>query len=271
VRVYEATPMLALDRTLPAVVKTPSGAVVADRVVLAAGSWLALVPELRRTIFIIPSHVVATAPSREHLERLGWVNGRPFSDGRTAVHYGQRTGDDRVVFGRGGGRLGYGGRVIPAHFHDRHEIEEIIADMHALLPDTRDLAVEWRWGGPVDRTQHGLPWVGTLGPHANVHYGVGYSGNGVAPSNLIGRTLASVALGLRDDYASSPLVSDPPTYLPPEPFRSFGARAVRGAVERCEVMEDKGLTPDPVSRLLRRGLGVSMPKGITLRRPKRPG
>ena len=271
VRVYEATPMLALDRTLPAVVKTPSGAVVADRVVLAAGSWLALVPELRRTIFIIPSHVVATAPSREHLDRLGWINGRPFSDGRTAVHYGQRTGDDRVVFGRGGGRLGYGGRVIPEHFHDRREIEEIIADMHALLPATRDLAVEWRWGGPVDRTQHGLPWVGTVGPHANVHYGVGYSGNGVAPSNLIGRTLASVALGLRDDYALSPLVSDPPTYLPPEPFRSFGARAVRGAIERCEVMEDKGLTPDPVSRLLRRGLGVSMPKGIQLRRPKRPG
>jgi len=271
VRVYEATPMLALDRTLPAVVKTPSGAVVADKVVLAAGSWLALVPELRRTIFIIPSHVVATAPSREHLQRLGWVNGRPFSDGRTAVHYGQRTGDDRVVFGRGGGRLGYGGRVIPAHFHDRREIEEIIADMHALLPATRDLAVEWRWGGPVDRTQHGLPWVGTVGPHANVHYGVGYSGNGVAPSNLIGRTLASVALGLRDDYASSPLVCDPPTYLPPEPFRSFGARAVRGAIERCEVMEDKGLTPDPVSRLLRRGLGVSMPKGVHLRRPKRSG
>jgi hypothetical protein len=133
------------------------------------------------------------------------------------------------------------------------------------------LAVEWRWGGPVDRTQHGLPWVGTVGPHANVHYGVGYPGNGVAPSNVIGRTLASVALGLRDDYALSPLVSDPPSYLPPEPFRSFGARAVRGAIERCEVMEDKGLTPDPVSRLLRHGLGVWMPKGIRVRRPKRPG
>ena len=270
VRVYEATPMLAVDRTLPAVVKTPSGAVVADKVVLAAGAWMALVPELRRTIFIIPSHVVATAPSAEHLDRLGWVKGRPSSDGRTAVHYAQRTGDDRVVFGRGGGRLGFGGRVIPAHYHDRRETESIVADMHALLPATRDLAVEWRWGGPVERTQHGLPWVGTLGQHANVHYGVGYSGNGVAPSNLIGRTLASVALGLRDEYGLSPLVSDPPTYLPPEPFRSLGARAVRSAIEHCEIVEDAGRRPDPVSRLVRRGLDFSMPKGPTLRRPKHP-
>jgi glycine/D-amino acid oxidase-like deaminating enzyme len=269
VRVYEATPMLAVERTLPAVVKTPSGSVTADKVVLAAGSWLALVPELRRTIFIIPSHVFATAPSHEHLERLGWIRGRPFADGRTAVHYGQRTGDDRVVFGRGGGRLGFGGRVIPAHYHDRREIASVVADMHSLLPATRDLAVDWRWGGPVERTQHGLPWVGTLGAHGNVHYGVGYSGNGVAPSNLIGRTLASVALGLRDDYALSPLVSEPPTYLPPEPVRSAGARAVRSAIERCEIMEDRGRTPDPVSRALRRCLNVSMPKGMTLPRRDR--
>ena len=268
VRVYEATPMLALERTLPAVVKTPSGAVVADKVVLAGGSWLALVPELRRTIFIIPSHVIASASSEEHLDRLGWVKGRPFADGRTAVHYGQRTGDDRIVFGRGGGRLGFGSRIIPAHYHDSREIEEVVADMHALLPATRDLAVEWRWGGPVERTQHGLPWVGTLGPHDNVHYGVGYSGNGVAPSNLIGRTLASVALGLRDDHAQSPLVSEPPTYLPPEPFRSVGALAVRGAIERCEILEDKGRTPDRVSLLLRRCLNISMPKPIRLRRQR---
>ena len=266
VRVYEATPMLALQRTLPAVVETPSGAVVADTVVLAAGSWLAMLPELRRTIFIIPSHMVATAASREHLDRLGWVKGRPFSDNRTAVHYAQRTGDDRLAFGRGGGRLGFGGRVIPAHFHDPREIGEIVADMHALLPSTRDLPVEWRWGGPVDRTQHGLPWVGTVGPHANIHYGVGYSGNGVAPSNLIGRTLASVALRRRDDYALSPLVSEPPTSLPPEPFRSVGARAVRSAVERCEIVEDEGRRPDPVSRLLRRGLDFSMPRGLRTRR-----
>jgi glycine/D-amino acid oxidase-like deaminating enzyme len=264
VRVYEATPMVGLQRTLPAVVKTPSGSVTADKVILASGARLARVPELRRTVFIIPSHVVATASSPEALGRLGWATGRPFADGRTAVHYAQRTSDDRVVFGRGGGRLGFGGHIIPAHYHDAKEIEEIVADMHAMLPATRDLAVEWRWGGPLERTQHGIPWVGALGKNSNVHYGLGYSGNGVAASNLIGRTLAALALGLEDDYAQSPLVSEPPTYLPPEPIRSAGARAVRSAIERCEVLEDEGRRPDPLSRALRRCLSISMPKGVTL-------
>ena len=72
VRVYEATPMVGMQRSLPAVVTTPSGSVTADQVVLASGARLALVPELRRTIFIIPSHVVATASSGDALDRLGW-------------------------------------------------------------------------------------------------------------------------------------------------------------------------------------------------------
>ncbi len=116
----------------------------------------------------------------------------------------------------------------------------------------------------MERTQHGIPWVGSLGRYRNVHYGMGCSGNGVSSSNLIGRTLASLALGLDDGYAQSPLVSRPPTYLPPEPIRSAGARAVRSAIERCEVLEDQGRTPDPVSRALRRCLNISTPKGVTV-------
>ena len=260
VRIFEATPMLALERGSPALVHTPSGSVVADTVVVASGSWLAGLPELRRTIFVIPSHVVATAPAGARLDALGWRVGRPVSDGRTAVHYAQRSAGGRLVFGRGGGRLGFGGRVIPAHFHDPREVAAIVADLHALLPASRDLAIEWCWGGPVDRSQHSLPWVGTLGRHGNVHYGVGYSGNGVAPSNFIGRTLASVALGLDDEYARSPLVSEPPSCLPPEPLRSLGARLVRSAVERCEALEDEGRRPGPLSRALRHGLDVSLPR-----------
>lgn len=266
VRVFEASPMTRLRRSAPAVVETTAGQVVADHVILASGSWLAAMPDLRRALFIIPSHAVATAPAPQLLDRLGWSHGVAFSDARATVHYGQRTSDDRLVFGRGGGRLGFAGRVIPEHFHDPGEVEEIVTDMHTLLPSTEGTAVEWHWGGPVDRAQHGYPWVGSLGRHGNIHYGVGYSGNGVGPSHLVGCILASLALGSSDDYSSSPLVGEPPTYLPMEPLRFVGARAVRMAVKRCEDREEMGIQPDWVSRQLRKGLGVSVPKGITLRR-----
>jgi glycine/D-amino acid oxidase-like deaminating enzyme len=254
--------MTRLRRSAPAAVETPSGCVTAEKVALATGAWSAQVAELRRTAFVIPAHIVATEPSPGVLDEMGWQRGRPFADGRTAVHYGQRTGDDCLVFGRGGGRLGFAGRVIPTHYHDRPNAESIVADMRELLPATRALTVQWRWGGPVERTQHGFPWVGTLGKARNIHYGVGYGGNGVAPSNLIGRTLASVALERDDDFARSPLVSDPPSYLPPEPFRFVAVRAMRSAIERYEVLEDEGKKPYPVSRVLRKGLGLSVPKGV---------
>ncbi len=269
VRVYEASPMTAFTRGRPSVVQTTGGAVIADQVVLGLASWLATVPELRRTLFIIPSHMVATEPAAARLDAVGWQYGRPFSDARITVHYGQRTKDDRMAFGRGGGRLGFAGHVIPAHFHDEREARQIAGDMCALMPAMRGVRIDWRWGGPVDRAQHAFPWVGTLGRHKNIHYGAGYSGNGVGPSHFIGRTLAALALGRHDEYAGSALVSGPPTYLPVEPVRSLGARVVRSAVKRCEDAETGGREPDPLSRQLRKGLSLALPKGVSLARWRR--
>ena len=48
----------------------------------------------------------------------------------------------------------------------------------------------------------GMHWLyiavtrfGGLGEQGNIHYGIGWSGNGVGPSRLGGRILASLALG----------------------------------------------------------------------------
>jgi len=278
VRVFEMSPVTRFERRRPSLLETSAGSVVADRVVLATASWLSGLPELRRTLFVIPSSVLATAPCPETLDAIGWAKGRPWSDSRVTVHYGQRTGGDRMVFGRGGGRLGFGGRIIPQHFHDEREALDIAGDLGQLIPAMRGTPIEWRWAGPVDRAQHGMPWVGRLGGGTrgadgrgavgpadggpSIHYAAGYSGNGVGPSNLIGRILAARALELDDEYATCPLVSDPPTWLPMEPVRYVGALAVRKAIKRCEDAEAVGRTPDPVSRRLRKAIYVSMPRGV---------
>jgi hypothetical protein len=113
-----------------------------------------------------------------------------------------------------------------------------------------------------DRTQHGMPWVGGIGRHRNIHHGGGYAGHGVVPSHVMGRTLASVTPGLDDDSSRSPLVSGPPSCLPIEPIGSAGAHLVRGAVIRCEEREDAVRVPDPASRAPRRALGLTLPKGV---------
>ena len=95
------------------------------------------------------------------------------------------------------------------------------------------------WTGPIDRTLDGLPFFTTLG-RPDLICGAGYSGNGVGPSVIGGRILASLALGLDDEWSRCGLVRSPPRGIPPEPARYIGGTVVRGAVARKERAEDDG-------------------------------
>jgi hypothetical protein len=88
--------------------------------------------------------------------------------------------------------------------------------------------------------------------------GAGFSGNGVAPTVLGGRILASLALGRDDEWSRCGLVREPPAGFPPEPVRHLGGRIVRAAVARKERAEDEGREP---SRLVRR-IAALAPAGL---------
>src|SRR5262249_36762054 len=55
VKVFERSPMVALQRSTPLVVLTAAGRVNADRVVLAMNAWAGQVRELRRAFVIVTS------------------------------------------------------------------------------------------------------------------------------------------------------------------------------------------------------------------------
>ena len=178
--------MTQLEGGLPAVVETPAGAVVADKVVLTCGPWLAARARSGARCSSSPRMSSRRRP-RPSARRHGVAFGRPFADARTSVHYGQRTGDDRLVFGRGGGRLGFAGSYHAGALPRRGEIPRSSTDLHALCRFRGWPPSNGQWGGPVT-TQHGTPWVGALGSHGNVHYGAGIRATGCARrSSSVGR------------------------------------------------------------------------------------
>jgi hypothetical protein len=123
--------------------------------------------------------------------------------------------------------------------------------MFELYPSLRNVPLTSDWMGPIDRTQVGLPFFSRLGGRDDILYGVGYSGNGVGPSFVGGKILASLALGLDDEWSRAGLVRDPAgARFPPEPFRYLGGRVVRNAVARKEDAEDEGRTAGRVTLLL---------------------
>jgi hypothetical protein len=127
--------------------------------------------------------------------------------------------------------------------------------------------IEHHWAGPIDRTANSIPILGRLGGQEHIVYGVGWSGNGVAPSVLGGRILASLALGLDDEWAHAGLARDPVGLFPPEPIRHFGGRLVRSAVGRKEAAEDDGRDPDRATLLL---AGLAPAGLVPLKKPVKP-
>jgi len=77
----------------------------------------------------------------------------------------------------------------------------------------------------------------------------GYTGNGVGPSQMVGRALASLALDRRDEYSSLAFIEPAAalTKVPPEPFRWVGGTLIREAIGRKEEAQLTGQRPDPIS------------------------
>jgi glycine/D-amino acid oxidase-like deaminating enzyme len=242
--------MLELEREL-GIVRTPSGSVRAERIVLATGAWLASVPELAAAIAAVSSDMVATAPMPEKLEEAGWTGGESISNCRLMVHYYRTTNDGRIAFGQGGHRHVFGGRVNDEFFgHSPSSTRRLETDLVRLVPFAHGVEVTHAWGGPIDRTADGVPVFGRLRGRARIVYGGGYSGNGVAPSLTAAKILASSALGRDDEWSGSGLNRGVEVRFPPEPVRYLGGFVVRAAVQRKESREDDERSVDPLTRRL---------------------
>ena len=266
VRLFEGSPVRRLDRSRPPRVRSDHGSVSAGRIVLALNAWAAALPELRRALVVIPSDVIATPPIPERLRDLDWPGGTCIDDSRMMVNYWRATLDGRIVFGKGGGGITYGARIGPAYDGTSPRAGWVLESFHRLYPSLRDVPADRSWLGPIDRSQNGLPFFDWLGGNDTILVGAGYSGNGVGPSFLGGKILASLALGTENEWAASRLVRRP-AGLPPEPIRYLGGRVVRSAVARKEQAEDAARTPRRIDVLL---AGLAPAALVPLKSPRRP-
>jgi putative aminophosphonate oxidoreductase len=242
VHVYEGSPMVRLGRSRPLRVVTARGTVRAERVVLAMNAWSAQVRELRRSLLVVASDLVLTEPVPAELERIGWRDGPCISDSRLMVNYYRTTRDGRVAFGRGGGGLAFGSRVGSELQGCSPRTAWVAESLRRLYPALAGARIAAGWVGPIDRARDGLPFFGPLG-RPDLLVGAGFSGNGVGPSYLGGRILASLALERDDEWSGCGLVREPPGGFPREPVRYLGGRVVRAAVARKEAAEDAGRPP----------------------------
>jgi glycine/D-amino acid oxidase-like deaminating enzyme len=195
------------------------------------------------------SHIVLTEPVPDVIEALGWTGGEAITDGRALLHYFRTTRDGRILFGWGGGRMAAGARTGGRMDFDPDIVAETQRSLERIFPALAGRRIEHAWGGPIDVSPTHLPSIVTLsGGRAWAAFG--YTGNGVGPSHLAARSLASLALGRRDAAARWAWIDPPPRNVPPEPLRVAGATVLRAALARSEAAAENGGRADPVSEAL---------------------
>jgi glycine/D-amino acid oxidase-like deaminating enzyme len=260
VRLHEATPMTGYQAGEPHRVTVEKGSIVARELVLATNVGLAGERDIRRHVTLGSSYALMTEAAPERLREIGWTGRQALSDMRMFLSYFSRTPDDRVLMGSGSGPFGYGGRAdSPALRRDPATQGRVRRALETLLPDLRDVAIAKSWGGPIDISADRYPQIGVL-PGKRVHYACGFSGHGVNPTYIAGQALASMVLGMEDDWSTLPLCNRKVVSLPPEPFRYVGGRLIREAILKCEEAEEAGAEPPAAARFV-----AGLPKRLGLR------
>jgi len=244
IRIFEHSPVHSFSMDQPVTVRITHGRVLAKQLVLAANAWMArLLSQFERSIAIVSSDMVITAPCPQGLAQSGLTDGVSVLDSRTFVHYYRSTPDGRLMLGKGGNTFAYGGRMA-AVFDQRSPYEAALTrTLRGFFPGLAQVPIETSWNGPSDRSVTGFPFFGRLNGSPHIFYGFGYSGNGVGPSYMGGQILSSLLLGLDNAWTRSPLTRGPLGQFPPEPFRFIGSLLVRNAIRRKEQAEDDGRAP----------------------------
>jgi glycine/D-amino acid oxidase-like deaminating enzyme len=246
-RIYEGSRATGMRPVPEGVCVTTAGGQVRARVaVIAVNAASGTLEPLRNRLTVSSSHIVCTEPVPDVVERLGWDGGEAITDGRALLHYTRTTRDGRIVFGWAGGRMAAGARPGRRMEVDHQVIAQVRADLLRFFPQLAGRRMAHAWGGPIDVSPTHRPAIVGL-PALPAWAAFGYTGNGVGPAHLFGRTLAALALDRRDPVTRLPFVDPPPRHVPPEPLRIAGAALIRRALVRKEAAEEAGERPDPVT------------------------
>jgi glycine/D-amino acid oxidase-like deaminating enzyme len=250
ITIHERTAATAIG---PRRVATDRGVVTARAVIRATEAWSArLAP---RSVVPVYSLIVATRPLPSSFwDAAGLAGGQTFTDHRHLIVYGQRTADDRLVFGGRGAPYHLGSRIEPAFDRDPRVFAALHATLLDLFPVLAGTRFTHAWGGPL-----GIPrdWCASVGldRSTGLAWAGGYVGDGVSTANLAGRTLADLVLERDSELVRLPWVGHRSPPWEPEPLRWLGINAGLRAMTLADAEESLTGHPSLLARAMAPLLG----------------
>jgi gamma-glutamylputrescine oxidase len=177
VQIFEQSPVIDIEHGKRPKVKTATGYVQADAVVLAGNAYSRLEPKhLSNLIFPAGSYIIGTEPLSEEL--VNEINPQDLAvcDMNEVVDYYRLSADKRLLYG---GRCNYSGRE-PASIKTY-----ILPRMLKIYPQLRGVRIDYEWGGMIGIVLNRIPVLGRI--NKNVYHCQGYSGARWYPMPVPGR------------------------------------------------------------------------------------
>jgi len=193
--VHEHSPVTRLDHDAQGVTAhTAQGHVKARFAVVAGNCTLPehgpqVAPQIHARIMPVGTYIVGTAPLSPALCAQLIPRNAAVCDNNFILDYFRFSADHRLLFG---GRVSYTTQT-PAN------LEGVMKQrIGQVFPALRDVAIEFVWGGFVDISMSRAPDFGRIGH--NVYYLQGFSGHGVALTNLAGQLVAEALAGQAERF-----------------------------------------------------------------------
>jgi len=245
VKIYENSPVTQWQSGS---LRTAKASVRSRWVVPAVEGYSVTLPPLGRYQLPVQSLIVATEPlSAATWDEIGLSRGQAFSESSRQVTYGQRTADNRLIFGARGGYQ-FAGKLRHDFDLTRSEIELRRYLFGELFPQLKNVQITHGWGGNLGMSRHFKPHM-LCDRASGIALSGGYGGEGVGASNLGGRTLADLILGRDTERVHQPWVIpqgglDALRAWEPEPCRWLGYNAIiRSFVHEDQTLANPATAP----------------------------
>ncbi|QJI40252.1 FAD-dependent oxidoreductase [Pseudomonas sp. ADAK2] len=245
VKIYENSPVTQWQSGS---LRTAKAQVCSRWVVPAVEGYSVTLPPLGRYQLPVQSLLVATEPlSAATWDDIGLSQGQAFSEASRQVTYGQRTADNRLVFGARGGYQ-FAGKLRHDFNLTTSEVELRRYLFSELFPQLKNVRITHAWGGNLGMSRHFKPHM-LCDRASGIALSGGYGGEGVGASNLGGRTLADLILERDTDLVRQPWVIpqgglDALRAWEPEPCRWLGYNAIiRSFVHEDQTLANPATSP----------------------------
>jgi len=217
-------------------------------IVPAVEGYATTLPPLGRYQLPVQSLIVATEPlSAATWDEIGLSRGQAFSESSRQVTYGQRTADNRLVFGARGGYQ-FAGKLRHDFDLTSSEVELRRYLFGELFPQLKNVRITHAWGGNLGMSRRFKPHM-LCDRASGIALSGGYGGEGVGASNLGGRTLADLILERDTELVHQPWVMpqgglDTLKAWEPEPCRWLGYNAIiRSFVHEDQTLANPATAP----------------------------